>query len=142
MSRSSESQTAEVVQQYAQLLSLAAHELRTPASVVSGYLRMLQKDEAAQFSERSRHMIDEAAKSCGRLVALISELSEVGKLDGDKAALASETFDLFVRLDEVASNVHEGSDREVILRLDGQSSGALITGDRGRLAAAFGAFFG
>ena len=29
---------------YPQLLSLAVHEFRTPASVVSGYLRMLQRD--------------------------------------------------------------------------------------------------
>ena len=29
---------------YPQLLSLAVHEFRTPASVVGGYLRMLQRD--------------------------------------------------------------------------------------------------
>jgi signal transduction histidine kinase len=140
-STSSGRQVADVIQQYAQLLSLAAHELRTPASVVSGYLRMLQKDDAAQFSERHRHMIDEAAKSCGRLVALIAELSDVGKLDSDRAALGSQTFDLFVRLDEVAGNVHEGSDREITLRLGGEPAGATITGDQARLAAAFSAFF-
>ena len=29
---------------YPKLISLAVHELRTPASVVGGYLRMLQRD--------------------------------------------------------------------------------------------------
>jgi signal transduction histidine kinase len=130
-----------LTQQYAHLFSLAAHELRTPASVVSGYLRMLQKDEAAQFSERHRHIIDEAAKSCGKLVGLITELSDIGKLDSDTCPERRETFDLFEALTEVADNVHESSDREVVLRLGGASTGARMTGDRGRLTAAFAAFF-
>lgn len=125
----------------ARLLSLAAHEFRTPASVVGGYLRMLQSDSDPPLSERQRKMVDEAAKSCARMVALIAELSEIGKLDGNTAAVKSETFDLFAELDEVARNVHEGSDREVTLKLSGMSSGATITGDRQRIAAAFTAFF-
>jgi signal transduction histidine kinase len=127
--------------QLARLLSLAAHEFRTPASVVGGYLRMLQSDTEAPLSERQRKMVEEAAKSCSRLVALIGELSEIGKLDSDTVAVKRETFDLFAELEEVARNVHEGKDREVALRLDGPSSGARMTADRQRISAAFAAFF-
>jgi len=130
-----------VIQQYAQLLSLASHEFRTPASVVSGYLRMLQNDDTQPLSDRQRHMIDEAAKSCARLIALIGELSEVGKLDSDTAAVTRSSFDLFAALDEVADNVHEGTDRDVRLQLGGSAAGATITGDRVRLTAAFDTFF-
>jgi signal transduction histidine kinase len=141
MSPGSDHSAHSLIQQYAQLLSLAAHELRTPASVVSGYLRMLQKDENAQFSERHRHIIDEAVKSCGKLVTLITELSDIGRIDSDTSPQRAETFDLFEALGEVADNVHEGSDREVVLRLGGTATGARMTGDRGRLTTAFGAFF-
>jgi signal transduction histidine kinase len=127
--------------EHARLLSLAAHEFRTPASVVGGYLRMLQSDGDPPLSERQRKMVDEAAKSCGRLVALISELSEIGKLDGGTAAVKTETFDLFSELEEVARNVHEGEDRDVVLQLNGPTTGAVVTGDRQRLTAAFSAFF-
>ena len=74
---------------YAQLLSLAVHEFRTPASVVGGYLRMLQRDADTPLSERQRRMIDEAERSCQRLVALIAELSEIQKLDADLIAAGS-----------------------------------------------------
>lgn len=130
-----------IVAQYAQLLSLAAHEFRTPASVVSGYLRMLQKDTESPLSERQRKMIDEAAKSCARLVALIGELSDVGKLDSNNAPVKIESFDLFADLEEVARNVHEAEDREVTLQLSGRSAGATVAGDRQRTSAAFGAYF-
>jgi len=37
---------------YPKLISLAVHELRSPASVVSGYLRMLQRDTETPLSDR------------------------------------------------------------------------------------------
>src|SRR5438445_2360244 len=98
---------------YPQLLSLAVHEFRTPASVVGGYLRMLQRDTDAPFSERHRKMIDEAEKSCARLVALIAELSDVGKLDSGAIALARQPLDLFALVADVAEHVQEAKDREV-----------------------------
>jgi signal transduction histidine kinase len=91
-----------VVDAYAHLLSLAAHEVRTPASVVGGYLRMLQKDTESPLSERQQKMVDEAFKACTRLVALFAEQSEVGKLDNNTAPLKAERFDLFTDLDDVA----------------------------------------
>src|SRR5947207_2725150 len=66
---------------YPKLISLAVHELRTPASVVGGYLRMLQREGEAALSPRQLKMVDEAAKSCARIVALIAELGDIGKMD-------------------------------------------------------------
>ena len=67
------------IESYPKLLSLAVHELRTPASVVGGYLRMLQREQRRRLSERQRKMVEEAEKSCARIVALVAELSEVGQ---------------------------------------------------------------
>ena len=106
---------AAAVAEYTRLMSLAVHELRTPTSVVGGYLRMLQKDTSAELSERQRRMIDEAEKSCARLAALIGELSDLSKLDAGTAAVKTERFDIFQLVVEVAQEIHEGQDREVQL---------------------------
>ena len=79
-----------LVRAYSELISLAAHEFRTPASVIAGYLRMLQKEIGPTLAERDAKMIDEAAKSCARMVALIEELSEVAKLDDGRVVVAAE----------------------------------------------------
>jgi len=104
-------------------------------------LRMLQKDTESPLTERQLKMVDEAFKACTRLVALVAELSEVGKLDNNTAAVKTETFDLFTDLEHVARNVHGADDREVRLQLSGTNAGARMTGDRTRLASAFEAFF-
>ena len=126
---------------YPKLISLAVHELRSPVSVVGGYLRMLQRDQEVPLSERHQKLVTEAEKSCARLVALIAELSEIGKIDDGLVALSETGMDLFPLMLEVAGSVHEASDRGVSLEVRGQQEGAKMTGDAARLRVAFGAIF-
>ena len=126
---------------YPQLLALAVHEFRTPTSVVGGYLRMLQRDGESPLNERQRKMVEEAEKSCARLVALIAELSDVSKLDAGLLTLARQPLDAFALIAEVAELVHESRDREVKLEVRGEPSGARMSGDGQRLRTAFDAIF-
>ena len=61
------------------------------------------------MSERQRRMIDEAEKSCARLVAMVAELSEIGKLDSGALKLNRQPVELFSMLEQVAELVHEAS---------------------------------
>jgi signal transduction histidine kinase len=85
-------------------------------------------------------MIDEAEKSCARLVALIAELSDIGKLDSGGVTLGHERLDLFALISDVAGLVQEGRDREVSLEVRGEGCAELM-GDRSRLRDAFSAVF-
>jgi signal transduction histidine kinase len=124
---------------YIELLSLAVHELRTPASVVGGYLRMLLRESDSPLSERQLKMVSEAERSCQRLVAVTNELSEIQKLDANIVTLDKQTFDLFPMIEEMAKRVHESSEREGQLVCRGQSKGASMRGDLTRLQQAFSA---
>src|SRR6266436_1630885 len=74
----------------------------------------------ANLSDRHRKMIDEAEKSCGRLVALIAELSEIGKLDSGAITLGHQPIDFFGLVAEVAEHMHEAEDRGVHLIAKGE----------------------
>lgn len=126
---------------YPQLLSLAVHELRTPCSVVAGYLRLLQRDGGDPITDQQRKMMSEAEKSCARFIALIAELSDISKLDSGAIALAHQPIDIFALIEDLAEHVHEASDREVRFTLKGDAAGAPATGDAVRLRAAFQAIF-
>src|SRR6266566_1035875 len=64
------------------LLSLIAHEMRSPGAVVSGYLRMLKGPSTSDMPGREQKMIEEANRSCARLMHLVQELSDFGELGG------------------------------------------------------------
>jgi signal transduction histidine kinase len=120
---------------FSAFLSLIVHELRTPANVVGGYLRMLQRD-AEGLSDRQRKMIDEAERSCQRLVAMIAELSEIQKLDADIMQLVQEPFDLFPLVQRIVDEMKTREEFEVGIELRGPSEGAPIRGDAARLESA------
>jgi signal transduction histidine kinase len=126
---------------YAQLLSLAVHEFRTPVSVVSGYLRMLQRDTESPLNERQRHMISEAERSCAHIGTLIADLSEISKIDSHAVSLARDAIDLFQLIAEVAAGMHESEDRGVRLAVAREGVGARTMGDSARLRSAFAAIF-
>src|SRR5918992_4554714 len=76
------------------LLSLAVHEFRTPITVVAGYIRMLLKDRAGPLSDAQRRLLEEAEKSCGRLSALVAEMSDLANLEAGTAPLNRGDLDL------------------------------------------------
>jgi signal transduction histidine kinase len=119
-------------------MSLAVHELRTPVTVVAGYLRMLLKEQAGPLTDKQKKMLEEADRSCGRLGSLVSEMSEFGKLESRELALARQDFDLAELTQQLASGMHEGSDRGVTLETR-CAEPLLVTGDRTRISTALNA---
>jgi two-component system cell cycle sensor histidine kinase PleC len=124
----------------ADLLALAVHEFRTPLSVLTGYLRMLSQEVDPPYSPRQAKMIAEADKSCARIGELVAELNELSKLDLGTAMLHAEEFDLFRALSDAAAGVREGADRDVVLQVRGESSGAPVRGDQARIRQALATF--
>jgi signal transduction histidine kinase len=117
-------------------MSLAVHELRTPVTVVGGYLRMLLREQGGPLTERQRKMLEEAERSCGRLGALVSEMSDFGKLEAGELTLARQDVDIAGLIAELAGGMLEGADRGVRLEVRGVDEPVPVTGDRTRLSAA------
>ena len=118
------------------VMSLAVHELRTPVTVVAGYLRMLLREQGGPLTDKQRKMVEEAERSCARIAALVTEMSELGKLEGGDLPFSVQEFDLSSLLSEVASGMHEGDDRGVRVELQGANQPLVVSGDRTRLSAA------
>jgi len=66
---------------------------------------MLQKDTESPLTERQLKMVDEAFKACTRLVALVAELSEVGKLDNNTAAVKTTVADVTLTVTRQGASV-------------------------------------
>lgn len=120
------------------LLSLAVHEFRTPITVVAGYIRMVLKERAGPISDQQRKLLEEAEKSCGRLSALVAEMSDLSGLEGGTASFNSAPVDLEAVLAEAVASLPELPDREVRLVVEGNGT-AMLSGDATRLRTALSA---
>lgn len=119
------------------LLSLSVHEFRTPITVVAGYIRMLLKDRAGPLSEPQRRLLEEAEKSCGRLSALVAEMSDLANLEAGTAALNRGDVDLQALLADTVAALPGAHDPEKRVDLAPDGSGQVVSGDAARLRTAF-----
>ena len=117
------------------LLSLAVHEFRTPITVVAGYIRMVLKERAGPISEQQRKLLEEAEKSCGRLSALVAEMSDLSGLEGGTASFNPVPLELDRMLAEAVASLPELADREVAVVIEGSGPVALAA-DPARLRTA------
>jgi len=122
---------------FTRTMSLTVHELRTPVTVVGGYLRMLLKEQGGPLTDKQKKMLEEADRSCARIGALVSEMSDLGKIESGDVVIVNQDLDLAPLLADVAGNMHEGEDRGVLLELRGADQPIPMIGDRARLTAAF-----
>jgi signal transduction histidine kinase len=118
------------------LLSLAVHEFRTPITVVAGYLRMVLKERVGPISDQQRKLLEEAEKSCGRLSALVAEMSDLSALESGSAPSNPAALDLSAVLQASVAALPELPDREVSVVLEGAGSPLTMTGDATRLQGA------
>jgi signal transduction histidine kinase len=136
---------------YRQLISLIAHELRSPAAVVSGYLRLLLRhnaDNPRQGEDNPRlgepqmpeqRMIEEANRSCARLLQVLRELDDLSALEESDSFRSSGPVPIFQLFDEIvrAAALEGGAAMFSCSDIDRP---AFVDGDPDRLKRALGSF--
>jgi K+-sensing histidine kinase KdpD len=120
----------------ANLLSLAVHELRTPVSVVSGYLRMLLRHFGESLTDQQRSLVEQAEKSCGSLATLLGDLSDLAHLEGGQTVIQRAPVPLGPLLADLATDVHEGLDRGITFGVRACETDVVVLGDARRLSTA------
>ena len=121
------------------ILSLAVHEFRTPTTVVAGYIRMLLKERAGPIPDAQRRLLEEAEKSCGRLSALLAEMSDLSGLEAGTATFNRAPLDVRTALKEAAAGLPELADRPVTIEIKTGEGPAMVEADPVRLRATFAA---
>jgi signal transduction histidine kinase len=62
-------------------LAVATHELRTPITIVNGYLKLLLSESFGDVNEKQRHLLKESSNYCSRLIALVNSMLDRCRLN-------------------------------------------------------------
>lgn len=72
------------------LLSIASHQLRTPATGVKQYIGMLREGYAGKVTPKQKKLLNEAYASNERQLAIIDEILHVARIDTGRLILQTE----------------------------------------------------
>ena len=84
-----------------EFISLASHQLRTPATGVKQYLGIVLDGFAGNVTEAQRSFLKKASESNERQLAVINDLLKVAQIDSGEVKLQKETIDVRELLTDV-----------------------------------------
>ena len=82
-------------------LASAAHDLKTPLSIISGYVGVLQGEKLGSLNTRQKEVLQDMAVSCKRLQSFIQDFLTYAVLETGEMRMHFEQGDLNASLSEV-----------------------------------------
>jgi PAS domain S-box-containing protein len=77
-----------------EFISLASHQLRTPATAVKQYVGMLLEGYAGDLTDEQRELLDLAFSSNERQISIVNDLLKVAHVDAGRVTIKKEPADL------------------------------------------------
>jgi signal transduction histidine kinase len=115
-------------------LSTVSHELKTPLTIVSGFIDLLV-DDADQFTDEHVEALNIMRKNSSRLGLLINDVLDISRMDAGKLRIETSVFqvdDLIVELDKSFEQILESKSQS--LKVSMPDSDIWIEADRNRTA--------
>jgi signal transduction histidine kinase len=114
-------------------VATVSHELRTPLTSISGFLEMLE-DEEARLGDTGRLYLDVMRRSTDRLHQLVEDLLLVAQIEAQRVDLQNEPVNLAALAQESVDGVRPWAlEKKVRLELDANPAPETL-GDKRRLA--------
>ena len=88
-----------------EFISIASHQLRTPLTIVKGYISMLLEGTYGRLSERVRRPLRNVYKSNERLIGLVNNLLNVSRIEAGKIEMKLERTSLEDIISSVVSEM-------------------------------------
>jgi signal transduction histidine kinase len=84
----------QVIQDHAEFVSVAVHELRTPMTSIRGYSDMMNTPAMGELNDMQKQFLDTIRTNTKRMEGLLQDVSDLGKLRGGTLKL-TEKMDMF-----------------------------------------------
>ncbi|MCA9923909.1 MAG: GAF domain-containing protein [Anaerolineales bacterium] len=87
-----------------EFVSLVTHELRLPMTSIKGYTDLINSEMAGPINDQQRQFLDVIRRNLDRMGALISDLSDINRIESGRMSFDYQDFDLSLVIEEVVDN--------------------------------------
>ncbi|HLB12595.1 MAG TPA: PAS domain-containing protein [Dehalococcoidia bacterium] len=111
-------------------ITVAAHELKTPAAIMKGYAQAFLRS-AENVVPETRRLVDAISRGADRIDVIVRDLLDISRLHSSLLDLAVERIDLPVLVQEVVDRMAPSTTKHHIRVVKAEP--ATVSGDRDRL---------
>jgi PAS domain S-box-containing protein len=104
-----------------EFMDIAAHDMRTPASAIRGFVSRVLDGDAGKISDKARELLKYAYEGNLRMIKLVDDFLTVSRLERGKIKIVTKTGDL-AKIIETSVNVFSGLAGEKGLTLEYKKS--------------------
>jgi signal transduction histidine kinase len=115
-------------------VSVVSHELRVPMTSIRGYTDMLRQGAVGPLTEMQLNFLDTIRRNVDRMSVLVSDLSDINRIESGRLSLRIEALDLAGVVSEVVAGLQaqfDGKQQDVVVELAGDLEP--VQGDRSRV---------
>lgn len=95
----------QVEQERNNFISVVTHELRLPMTSIKGYTDLLRQGVVGQINEQQLSFLDTIRSNVDRMSALLSDLSDISRINTGRMMLDIKTLDIEKALNEVLQSL-------------------------------------
>lgn len=112
------------------LLSLASHQLRTPATAVKQYLGMVLEGYTGKVSSKQEPALQKAYASNERQLEIINQILYVAKADAGRLSITRSRFDLNILINDIVLDLEDTiEEREQSIKIETSRKKLIIHAD-------------
>lgn len=124
-------------------LGLASHELKTPLTIIMGYIELLMNEMSARLDDGTKEMLRHIARASERLSEIVRDMVDVSMLDNRTLELVSQDVDINLLVNGAIEKSQDAlRQRRQKLHLDLAEDLPLIRCDQERMQQAVGNLLG
>jgi PAS domain S-box-containing protein len=124
-------------------LGLASHELKTPLTIIMGYVELLLSEREEPFDEDTLGLISHISKAGDRLSEIVRDMVDISLIDGRTIDLVSQDVDVNILVQRAVDKAEPHvKQRDQNLKLELSSDLPLVKCDVDRMIQALGNILG
>ena len=117
-----------------EFLSIASHQLRTPLTVIKGYISMIIDGTYGKTNENIKNIINKVYESNERLIKLIDDLLNISRLDAGTIELKPEEIFIDKIISEVVEELKiQVREKKIYLKFEAPKKPIKITADKEKI---------
>lgn len=100
-----------------EIVSLAAHQIRSPLVAIEGYVSMMKEGDFGKINDPMKGAVSSISSSADYLMTLVNEFLDISRLEHNQMKFSMENFDLAELVEDVLHDFHKSA-REKEIELD------------------------